>query len=164
MTARKFSTKDLQVSAFDPVTYLDSDEAIAAYLEIALAENDPVFLMAALNDVIRARGVADIASKAGLGRESLYKTLKPGAHPRLSTVLQLLGALDIRLSITPAKSARTAKKNCIEKVCRHEEGKDDFHARPSRPGQDGAETACNDQTDDQDRSDAQSAPGLIICA
>ena len=133
MTARKFSTKDLQVSAFDPVTYLDSDEAIAAYLEIALAENDPVFLMAALNDVIRARGVADIASKAGLGRESLYKTLKPGAHPRLSTVLQLLGALDIRLSITPAKPARTAKKTASKKSAATKRAR--MTSAPGRPVQ-----------------------------
>lgn len=133
MTARKFSTKDLQVSAFDPVTYLDSDEAIAAYLEIALAENDPVFLMAALNDVIRARGVADIASKAGLGRESLYKTLKPGAHPRLSTVLQLLGALDIRLSITPAKPARAARKTASKKPAATKRAR--MTSAPGRPVQ-----------------------------
>ncbi|MCP1574723.1 putative addiction module antidote protein [Herbaspirillum rubrisubalbicans] len=110
MTNRKFSAKDLQVSVFDPVDYLDSDEAMAAYIEAAFEENDPAFLMAALSDVIRARGIAEVAGKAGLGRESLYKTLKPGAEPRLDTVLRLLGALNLRLSIVPENATRKAKK------------------------------------------------------
>lgn len=115
MTSRKFSAKDLQVSAFDPAIYLDSKEMMAAYLEAALAENDPAFLMAALNDVIRARGIAEVASKAGLGRESLYKTLKPGAEPRLGTVLRLFGALDVRLSIAAPHPPRKTKRSATPK-------------------------------------------------
>lgn len=115
MTSRKFNSGDLQVSVFDPVDHLDSDQAMVAYLEAAFEENDPAFLMAALSDVIRARGIAEVASKAGLGRESLYKTLKPGAEPRLETILRLLGALGIRLSISPARAIRKARKPAASK-------------------------------------------------
>jgi len=115
MTSRKFSSGDLQVSVFDPVDYLDSDQAMVAYLEAAFEENDPAFLMAALSDVIRARGMAEVASKAGLGRESLYKTLKPGAEPRLGTILRLLGALGIRLSICPTRAIRKPRKPAAAK-------------------------------------------------
>lgn len=111
MTSRKPSNKDLHISTFDPANYLDSKETMAAYLQTALEENDPDFLMAALNDVIRAQGIAEVAGKAGLGRESLYKTLKPGAEPRLGTVLRLLGALDLRLSIAAPQGARKTKRS-----------------------------------------------------
>ncbi|WP_343583833.1 addiction module antidote protein [Herbaspirillum sp.] len=98
MKTPKFTQEDLEVAPFDAAEYLDSEEAIAAYIQAALEENDPALLMSALSDVIRARGVSTVAQKAGLGRASLYKTLAPGATPRLDTVMKLLGALDIRLS------------------------------------------------------------------
>ncbi|WP_413457982.1 addiction module antidote protein [Herbaspirillum huttiense] len=128
MTNRKFHRKEAHISTFDPANYLDSKEAMAAYLQTALEENDPDFLMAALNDVIRAQGIAEVAGKAGLGRESLYKTLKPGAEPRLGTVLRLLGALDLRLSIAaPQGGAQTKtirhRKDIIRPVsCNKETG------------------------------------------
>jgi len=58
----------------------------------------------AVRDVAKARGIATVAAKAGLGRESLYKALKPGAQPRFDTVRRLLGALGVKLDITPPHS------------------------------------------------------------
>jgi len=49
--------------------------------------------------VAKARGISRVAAEAGLGRESLYKALKPGAHPRFDTMRRLLGALGVRLDI-----------------------------------------------------------------
>lgn len=46
-------------------------------------------------------GIATIASNAGLGRESLYKTLKPGAQPRFETVRRLLDAMGVKLGVLP---------------------------------------------------------------
>ena len=40
----------------------------------------------------------------GLGRESLYKALKPGAKPRYDTILKLLHALGVKLSASPVDS------------------------------------------------------------
>ena len=55
-------------------------------------------------DKARARGTAQLAKDAGLGRESLYKALTPGAKPRYDTVLKLLHALGVKLSASPIHS------------------------------------------------------------
>ena len=53
---------------FDAARYLDSEEAIAAYLTDILEANDP----AALGDIARARGMSEIAKASGISREALY--------------------------------------------------------------------------------------------
>ena len=85
---------------WDITRYLDSDEAIAAYIDAALEEEDPAVLAAALGDVARAKGMTEIARETGLGRESLYKALTPGAKPRYDTVLKVLQGLGVKLTVT----------------------------------------------------------------
>lgn len=92
---------------FDPADHLIDDAAIAAYLTEALAADDAAHFQDALQAVARARGMAQIAEAAGLGRESLYKALKPGAHPRFDTVQRVLGALGVRLTIAPVDHPET---------------------------------------------------------
>jgi len=87
---------------FDMARYLDSDAAIAEYLSQVLEDGDPDELVSALGHVARARGMAQIAKDSGLGRESLYKALAPGAKPRMETVLRVLRALGVSLSAHPA--------------------------------------------------------------
>lgn len=55
-------------------------------------------------DVKRAVEVAQLARDAGLGRESLYKALTPGAKPRYDTMLKLLHALGVKLSASAIHS------------------------------------------------------------
>lgn len=93
-----------KISRFDVSEHLDSEEMIAAYLNAALEDGDADLLMAAIADVAKARGIAQVATDAGLGRESLYKTLKPGSKPQIGTVLRLLHALGIKLSAEPEAS------------------------------------------------------------
>ncbi len=79
----------------------DPQEA-AAYLNVHLDDSEPdseeLFLMA-LRDVAKAYGVADVAEKAKLGRESLYKALSIGGNPKLTTLRSLLKAMGLKLSI-----------------------------------------------------------------
>ncbi|MEE7547345.1 putative addiction module antidote protein [Xanthomonas sp. Kuri4-1] len=93
---------------FDPAEFLEDDEALATYLTEALASGDAEHFQDALQVVARARGMSQIAEASGLGRESLYKALKPGAHPRFDTVQRVLGALGVRLSIEPSGNAGAA--------------------------------------------------------
>ena len=86
---------------FDPAAYLDSEEAIAAYLTEALASNDPGFIADALGVVARTRGMAQVAREAGLSRESLYRTLGPDGTPELGTLLRVLTVLGFQLTIRP---------------------------------------------------------------
>jgi probable addiction module antidote protein len=83
---------------FDATRYLTDDEAIAEYIDAALEEDDVDLLLLALADVARARGMAQVARETGLGRESLYKTLAPGAKPRFDTIVKVARALGIRFT------------------------------------------------------------------
>jgi len=86
---------------FDAADYLDSNEIIAEYLTAALEHEDPAVFLAAVADVAKARGMTQLAKDTGLGRESLYKALAPGAKPRYDTVLKLLRGLGVKLTAGP---------------------------------------------------------------
>lgn len=94
-TRSKKKTKLLQ---FDAARFLTDEDAIAEYMAAILEENDPDLLLAALGDVARAKGMMNVAKETGLGRESLYKALAPGAKPRFDTVMKVAKALGIQLT------------------------------------------------------------------
>ena len=87
---------------FDAARYLTDGAAVAEYMTAVLETEDPDLLLLALGDVARARGMAQVAKDAGLGRESLYKALAPGAKPRFDTVLKVAKALGVRLTAQAA--------------------------------------------------------------
>ena len=91
-----------KVKPFDTSAFLDDDEVIAEYLSAALEDSNPDVFLAAIGQVAKARGMGAIAEGAGLGRESLYKALTPGAKPRYDTVLKVLQSLGVKLSVTAA--------------------------------------------------------------
>lgn len=88
-----------KITDFDPAAYLDSEETIAEYLTAILEENDPDLLLSALSDVAKARGMSIVARESGLGRESLYKALAPGAKPRFETIMKVMHALGVKLTV-----------------------------------------------------------------
>ena len=90
-----------KLAPFDPADYLNSEETIAEYLTGALEDPDPDIFLMAVRDVARARGMAKLAKDSGMGRESLYKALSPGAKPRYDTVLKLMHALGVKLHAEP---------------------------------------------------------------
>lgn len=75
---------------------------MVAYLEAALEDGDPAIIAAALGDIAKARGMAQIAKDTGLGRESLYKALSPEGNPEFATVLKVIRALGLQLHATAA--------------------------------------------------------------
>jgi probable addiction module antidote protein len=79
--------------------YPDNEEVIAKYLAAALEDPNPDVFLHALADVVRARGISKVAKAAGVGRESLYKALAPGAKIRYETVRKLLNSLGVRLTV-----------------------------------------------------------------
>jgi probable addiction module antidote protein len=91
--------KKTTYKAFDPAAYLDNDAVIAEYLSAAAEDPNPDVFVAALGDVAKARGMAQIAKEAGLGRESLYKALSAGAHPRFETINSVLHALGVKFVV-----------------------------------------------------------------
>jgi probable addiction module antidote protein len=96
------TSKTEKLVPFDMATMLDSDETISEYLSQVLEEGDSDELIRALGHIAKAKGMAMVAKESGLGRESLYKALAPGAKPRYDTVLKVIKALGIRLHAEPA--------------------------------------------------------------
>ena len=86
---------------FDMARYLNSDKAVAEYLSQVLAHGDSDELIEAIGQIARARGMAQIARDAGLGRESLYKALAPGAKPRFETIMRVVQALGVKFRTVP---------------------------------------------------------------
>ena len=99
------SKRKIKVSTlpeFDAADYLADEKTVAHYLSAVLEENDAGLLAAALGDVAKARGMAEIARASGLAREALYKALRPGAQPRFDTVQRVCAALGLKLDVRPA--------------------------------------------------------------
>lgn len=90
-----------KLKPFDAADYLDNEIVIAEYLNAALEDKNPDVFLIAISDVAKARGMSKLAKDAGLGRESLYKALAPGAKPRYDTILKLLKALGVELRTSP---------------------------------------------------------------
>ena len=93
---------------FDPANYLDSDEAIAAYMTEALETDDSAFIADALGVIARTRGMTEVARNSGLSRESLYRALRADGNPELATVMKVIRALGLRLSAAPAEHKSAA--------------------------------------------------------
>ncbi len=78
----------------------DTGEA-EEYLNAALEEGDPELFLLALRNVAEAQGgVAQLAEKTKLNRESLYKMLSGRGNPELRSLDALLHALGFRLAVT----------------------------------------------------------------
>lgn len=91
----------MRVTDFDPSAFLD-DQVVAEYLAAALEDDNPDVFLAAVGNVAKARGMSAVAERAGLGRESLYKALAPGAKPRYDTVVKVLHSLGVKLTVSAA--------------------------------------------------------------
>ena len=90
----------MKLKKFDVVDFLDSDEVVIEYLNVALEENDPRHFAKALGNVARAKGMTSISEATGLGRQSLYRSLSDEGNPRIETLFRILAALNVRLAIT----------------------------------------------------------------
>ncbi len=87
----------IAIAPFDVADYLDNEEVITEYLNAALEDHDPAMFLIALGNVARAHGMTKLANDSGLGRESLYKALSPGAKPRYDTISRIVRALGVTL-------------------------------------------------------------------
>ena len=82
--------------------FLQTPDARAPYVEAVLADGDVATLRAALRDVARAQGMADVARRAGVGEKSLFRSLGDAGNPRLDTLYKVLAATGMRLHVTAA--------------------------------------------------------------
>ncbi|NRR29624.1 putative addiction module antidote protein [Oxalobacteraceae bacterium] len=92
---------ELQLTKWDSTDYLQSTEDIALYLEAVIEEagNDSTFIVKAIGNIARARGMTQLAKETGLGRESLYKTLSGETKPSFDTILKIMKTFGLQLSV-----------------------------------------------------------------
>ncbi|HBP28069.1 MAG: addiction module antidote protein [Advenella sp.] len=88
------------ISEIDASEYLTTSEDIVAYLNAVIEEDDGDLFLAALGDVAKALGMAQISEVTGLGRESLYKTFSGKTKPRSETVNAVLKAVGASIQLT----------------------------------------------------------------
>jgi probable addiction module antidote protein len=102
-----------KTTRFDAADYLDTEKRQAAYIAAALETGDADFVRDALSIVARARGMSEIAKKAGLNRESLYKALGKNGNPEFATVMRIVRSLGLTLSARAASPSRGAKRRRV---------------------------------------------------
>lgn len=90
---------------WDPTEILSSDEAVEAYLEAAFEDGDHKVIAMALGNIAKAKGMTNVAREAGITREALYKALSEKGDPKFSTLLGVMRALGLRLTITTVNEA-----------------------------------------------------------
>ena len=102
----------IKLKKWDVIDYLKSDKEMALYLEACLEEGDPALVIAALGDIARARGMAQLARDTGISREGLYKALSADGNPEFATVMKVIKALGLKLTAettAPAPKKRRTK-------------------------------------------------------
>jgi probable addiction module antidote protein len=93
----------IETTAFDSADYLNTAEAIAAYLDAYLEESTPQELRNALATVARSHGISDLARRSGVSRPGIYKALGQDGNPSFETIRSILGAMGLRLTVEPAE-------------------------------------------------------------
>lgn len=99
MAKTKKAVAKVRFKRFEASDFLKSEAAIEEFLAAAMEDPNPDVFLAALGEVAKVRGIAALAERSGLGRESLYKTLAPGAKPRYETICKLVDALGVKLTV-----------------------------------------------------------------
>lgn len=96
----------MKTTTFKTSDYLRTQKDIVAYLNAALEDGEPAILLEALRNVAQAKGgMGALAKSAGVSRESLYRTLSRRGNPKIDTIMELLRALGLKLTIERQKAA-----------------------------------------------------------
>lgn len=88
-----------EFTAYDSADYLTDIEDVAAYLEAAIDEagDDPAFIARVLGTIARSGNVSELARRADMSREGLYKALSGDGNPSFATVIKIVSALGLRI-------------------------------------------------------------------
>jgi len=98
---------------WDASEFLETEEDIAMYLSLAFEEGDPEAIALAIGNIAKARGMTEIAKKAGVSRDSLYRSFRKGGDPRLTTLVGVMSSLGMKLTAEPAESRKTGQKMTV---------------------------------------------------
>lgn len=89
----------IETKPWDAAGVLNTPADIAAYLDAYLEDGSAEELLQALNTVARSRGMSDLARQTGISREALYRAFSDTGNPTLDTLMRVMKALGVRLSV-----------------------------------------------------------------
>jgi len=95
----------IKTYAWDITEHLRTQEEMATYLNVVLEEGDPDLFVSAIGDIAKARGMAEIAEKTGVSRESLSRSFRKGSDPKLTTLVSVMKTLGMKLTAEPCVKA-----------------------------------------------------------
>src|SRR5690554_7332393 len=101
--------KPTKTKVFDAAEYLESEADIQEFLKNATEEGDTKHLIHCLGVAARAKGMTEVAQKAGVTRASLYKSLEDGANPKIDTIVKVLGVFGCKLSVIARSEEHTSE-------------------------------------------------------
>jgi len=93
------NTEKVTVADWDPAEVITTKEDVIAFLEGAIEENDPEFLLETIGQIARSKGMAQLAKELNVDRTGLYRSLSQDGNPYFITVFRVLDNLGFRLSI-----------------------------------------------------------------
>ena len=94
---------------FDAAEYLESEEDIAGFLAQSSASGDPAVMLSALSTVARARNMSELAKKAEMTREGLYKAFAATGNPSFANVARIARAMGFQFALVPAQRPRSGR-------------------------------------------------------
>ncbi|MDV3257443.1 MAG: putative addiction module antidote protein [Sphingomonas sp.] len=94
----------IETTVFDAADYLNTAEAIAAYIDEYLADGSPEELREALDTVARSHGISDISKRSGVTRAGIYKALGQDGNPSFETIRSILAAMGLKLAVEPREA------------------------------------------------------------
>src|SRR3989344_4571650 len=100
VSSRKRCLVMVETRTFDPAEFLTSEDDVVRYLNVWMEDGTPQEIARALGDLARSKGMTEIAKRTGLGRQALYNALSENGNPTLETLMAVLSALGLRLSVT----------------------------------------------------------------
>ena len=92
----------MKTVALNSSDYLETPEDVCAYIDAVFEDGDPALIAHALGVVARSRGMTGIARQTGMGRQNLYKALSLEGNPEFTTVLNVIRAFGLKLTVVPA--------------------------------------------------------------
>ncbi|MBB3964016.1 addiction module antidote protein [Rhizobium metallidurans] len=93
----------LETTRFDIQDHLKTHEDRLLYLEAAFDDGDPALIAHALGDVARTVDMTSLAKDVVVARQVLYEAPSETGDPRLSTVLSVIKALGLKISVVSNK-------------------------------------------------------------
>ena len=91
--------KKVTFAKYDPAEVIETKEDVIAFLEEAIEENDPDFLLRTIGHIARSKGMTQLAKELNIDRVGLYKSLAPNGNPSFKTVFKILDNLGYQLSV-----------------------------------------------------------------